>query len=159
MDDHSDESIAGVDRGADDAREVFVPLLEEELSVSKRVVPKSRVQVSTITREREEVVDELLACEHVEVERTPIGKPIDAMPSVREEGDTIIVPVVEEVLVVERHLLLREEVRIRRVRGTERHQQRVTLRKQEAVVTRLPTEKAATGAAELKPIKSKREDL
>jgi uncharacterized protein (TIGR02271 family) len=158
MDDHSGKSVASVDPGVDDAREIVVPLLTEELSVSKRVVPKSRVQVSTITREREELVDELLACERVEVERTAVGKPIDAMPSVREEGDTIIVPVVEEVLVVERRLLLREEVRIRRIRGTERHQQRVTLRKQEAVVTRLPTEKATTGVAQLEPIKSEKED-
>jgi stress response protein YsnF len=45
--------------------------------------------------------------------------------------------VVEEVLRIERLLILKEEVRIRRVKGTERYQERVTLRKQEAVVNRL----------------------
>jgi stress response protein YsnF len=76
------------------------------------------------------------------------------MPAIREEGETIVVPVVEEVLVVERRLVLKEEVRIRRVRSTERHQERVTLRRQEAAVNRLPPlepleEKAAAiGAAE-----------
>lgn len=121
----------------DDNRETVIPLLEEEVSVSKRVVPTSRVQVSRVTHSHEQLVDELLSREQVEVERVAIDKPIDAMPSVREEGDSIIVPVVEEVLKIERLLILKEEVRIRRVKGTERYQERVTLRKQEAVVTRL----------------------
>jgi uncharacterized protein (TIGR02271 family) len=123
---------------AGDVRETVIPLFEEELSVSKRVVPTSRVQVSRITHSHEQVVDELLSREQIEVERVAIDKPIDGMPSVREEGDSIIVPVVEEVLKIERLLILKEEVWIRRVKGTERHQERVTLRKQQAVVTRLP---------------------
>jgi stress response protein YsnF len=66
---------------------------------------------------------------------------------VREEGDCIIFPVVEEVLKVQRVLMLKEEVRIRRVKGTERYQERVTLRKQEAVVNRLPIEEATAEQA------------
>lgn len=137
-----------------EAGEIVVPLFTEELSVSKRVVEKGRVQVSRTTREREELVNELLAQERVEVERTPIGKPIDAMPGIREEGDTIVVPVVEEVLVMERRLVLKEEVRIRRVHGRERHEERVTLRRHEVTIERLPAEEhlaekaAAAGAAE-----------
>ena len=129
---------AFVEAAVDQSRETVIPLFEEELSVSKRVVPTSRVQVSRVTHSHEQLVDELLSREQVEVERVPIGKPIDAMPSVREEGDCIIVPVVEEVLKIERLLVLKEEVRIRRVKGSERYQERVTLRKQEAVVNRLP---------------------
>jgi uncharacterized protein (TIGR02271 family) len=130
-----------------DAREIVVPLLEEQLSVSKRVMAKSRVQISTVTRQYEELVDELLTREHVEIERTPIGRRVNDVPRVREEGDTTIVPVVEEVVVVQRQLILKEEVRIRRVRETERHQERVTLRKQEATVTRLPVEEEAAASA------------
>ena len=48
-------------------------------------------------------------------------------------------------LVVERRLFLKEEVRIRRVRSTERHQESVTLRHQEAVVTHLPVKMPAAG--------------
>jgi stress response protein YsnF len=85
------------------------------------------------------------AREAVEIERTAIGRPVEAMPAVREEGDTIVVPIVEEVLVVERRLMLKEEVRIRRVRSTQRHQERVTLRHQEAVVTRVRAEQPGDG--------------
>jgi uncharacterized protein (TIGR02271 family) len=56
-----------------------------------------------------------------------------------------VIPIVEEVLVIERRLLLKEVVRVRRVRSTERHQESVTLRHHEAVVTRLPVEPPAAG--------------
>lgn len=138
----SDTNLLKKDIATDPGSEAqgVIPLLAEELTVTKKKVDTGRVKVSTITREHEQLVDELLAREKVEVERIAVGKPITEPPPVREEGDTIVVPVVEEMLVVERRLVLKEEVRIRRVRGTERHQERVMLRKQEAVITRLPTE-------------------
>jgi uncharacterized protein (TIGR02271 family) len=148
-----------VEAPVDQSRETVIPLFEEELSVSKRVVPTSRVQVSRVTNSHEQLVDELLSREQVEVERVPIGKPIDAMPSVREEGDCIIVPVVEEVLKIERLLVLKEEVRIRRVKGTERYQERVTLRKQEAVVNRLPIDGTTAEQAYPGEVSNPKEDL
>jgi stress response protein YsnF len=65
------------------------------------------------------------------------------MPSVRQEGDVTIIPVVEEVVKIERHLVLKEEVHIRRVKHTERHQETITLRRQEAVISRHPLEQPA----------------
>jgi len=128
---------------------IILPLLAEEISVAKRQVVTGRVLASTITREEEKLVDELLASEQVEIERVPVGRPVDWAPPVREEGDTVIIPVVEEVLVVERRLLLKEEVRVRRVRKEERHQERVKIRRQEVEVTRHPagTEGAAASGA------------
>src|SRR5271165_232769 len=127
------------------ANEAVLPLMAEELAVAKQVVETGRVRVARVTRQREQLIDEVLARETAEIERTPIGRQVDAMPAVREEGDTIVIPIVEEVLVVERRLFLKEEVRIRRARSTERHQETVTLRHQEAVVTRLPVEAPADG--------------
>lgn len=132
---------------ADHLRETVIPLFQEELSVSKRVVPTSRVQISRVTHSHEQLVDELLEREQIEVERVAIDKPIDCMPSVREEGDCLILPIVEEVLNIQRVLVLKEEVRIRRVKGTERYQERVTLRKQEAVVNRLRIDDATAEQA------------
>ena len=126
--------------------EIVVPLLEEKISVTRQQVVTGRTRISTVTREREELVDELLTREQVEVERAPVGKFIDRAAEVRQEGDTLIVPVMEEVLVVERRLLLKEEVRVRRVREAERHQERVKVRRQEAVLTRHPvTTQGAAG--------------
>ena len=120
-------------------RETLIPLHAEELSVSKERVETGRVHVGTVTRTHDELVDEELANERVEIERIPLNKPIDAVPAVRQEGDVTIVPVVEEVLVTKRSLLLKEEIHIRRIHTTERHREHVTLRRQEAVISRLPT--------------------
>jgi uncharacterized protein (TIGR02271 family) len=139
-----------------EARQIILPLYEEAVTVSKRVVPKNRVRVSTVTHQRRQLVDELLQRESVEIGRISIGRPIEAVPAVREEDDTIIIPVVEEVLTLHRTLILREEVRIRKVRTEEHFQESVTLRSQQAGVTRLPVEEhtaaesAAVGLIELK---------
>jgi len=133
------------DRTPDNTGETVIPLLAEEVTVSKQVVETGRIQLSRVTHEREQLIDELLAHETVEIDRTPIGRQVDTMPSVREEGDTVVIPIVEEVLVIERRILLKEEVRVRRVRSMERHQESVTIRHHEAVVTRLPVEPPAVG--------------
>jgi uncharacterized protein (TIGR02271 family) len=117
-------------------RQVVVPLFREEASLARQRVITRRVQVSTVSRQHEEIVEALLTRESVEIERTPLDQPVDCVPPVRHEGDTIIIPVVEEVLIVERRLVLKEEVRVRRVRTTEKHQERVQLRRQEVMVTR-----------------------
>ena len=114
-----------------------VPLYSEELSVSRQQITGDTVQVSIVTRESESVVDEMLNHERVEIDRVPIGRPVDAVPPVRQEGETTILPVVEEIIVVERRLILKEEVHIRRLHVSERHQEAVVLRKQEAVITRM----------------------
>ena len=54
----------------------------------------------------------------------------------RVEGDTIVISVVEEIVVVERRLVLKEEIRLQRVQTTERHRESVILHEQEAVIER-----------------------
>ena len=120
-----------------DSDQILVPLHAEEVSVGKRRVVTGQVKVATVTRQQEQLVEELLEHDHVEIERIAIGKEVDAAPPVREDGDTLIIPIVEEVVVVERRLMLKEEVRVRRIRETQRYQERVVVRKQEAVITRL----------------------
>ncbi len=121
-----------------------IRLHAEELAVSRRTRERGKVQVATTTRQREQIVDEKLEHQRVEVERVPVGRIVEAFPSIREEGDVTIMPVVEEVVVIERKLLLKEEVRIRRVRVTEQFHQTVVLREQQAAVTRLPALEAET---------------
>ena len=118
----------------DDAK---LTLLAEELTVGKEAVETGRVRVSKQTHTREVAVDEALLRESAEIETIPIGRQIFEMPSTRHEGETIVVPIVEEVLHTERRLILKEEVRITRRKTTEQFHDRVTLRYQEAVVTRV----------------------
>lgn len=113
-----------------------IPLVEEKLSVGIREVETGRVRIRTLVDEHVELARADLSREKVEVERVPVGREIDVLPSIREEGDTLIVPVVEEVLVVEKRLWLREEVRLTRTRTVEPFEAPVTLRRTEAVVER-----------------------
>ncbi len=115
-------------------------LWAEEVSFDRETVETGRVRVRVVTREHDETTEIPLIRETVEVERVPIGREIDAMPAPRQEGDTLVMPVVEEVVVTLRKLVLKEELRLRRVRTTEQHRETVTLRRQEAIVERLPAE-------------------
>ena len=115
--------------------DLVLPISAEELVVTKRPTSE-RVTVSRETRSRDVVIDELLACQSVVVERVPIGRYVDVAPEIRQDGDDTILPVVEEVAVVVRRLLLREEVRLRRVKTQAHHVETVTLREQHVVVSR-----------------------
>ncbi len=116
--------------------DLTIPVYAEDLTVSKRQSVLATVRVRLQTQTHEQVIDELLQQERVDVERVAIGRTVDAVPAIREEGDTTIIPVVAEELVVERRLVLKEEIRLTRVRTRERHQETVTLREQAATVER-----------------------
>jgi uncharacterized protein (TIGR02271 family) len=116
---------------------IVVPLHAEEVSIAKKRIVTGQVKVETVTHRREQLVEELLEHDHVEIERIAVGRQVDKAPEVRQEGDTLIVPILEEIVVVERRLLLKEEVRLRRTREKQPYQERVMVREQEAVITRL----------------------
>ena len=115
---------------------ISVPVIEEELEVGKRRVEGDRVSVRTVARERTELVEQPLESTEVEIERIAIDREIDTAPDIRNDGDTMIIPVVEERLVVEKRLFLREEIHVHRRRVVTQFRQNVTLRSQEVVVER-----------------------
>lgn len=132
----SDEAEAG---------DAVIRLAEEVLSVGKRTVERSQVRVIKQVTEREETVDLPLLHEEVTVERVPINEVVDQAAPVRYEGDTTIIPLYEEVLVFSKQLMLVEEVRVTRQQTERRKPQQVTLRREEAVVERHPTEPDGEG--------------
>ena len=113
---------------------LVVPVVHEVLDVQKRWVESGRVRITKVVHEHEEVVDEPLLREEVEVERIAINRAVDGPVAVRHEGDVMIVPILEEVLVVEKRLMLKEELHIRRRRVEESQPQRIVLRTEEATV-------------------------
>lgn len=113
-----------------------IPLLEETLTVGKRRVETGRVLVRVRVEEREQPVELELEREEVDVRRVPVGRPVDAVPETRREGDTLIVPVVEEEVVVTKRLVLREEIHLTRRASRRTESTSVTLRSEQAAVTR-----------------------
>jgi uncharacterized protein (TIGR02271 family) len=117
-------------------REV-IPLVEERAVILKRKKVTGGLRVRTVVRESEEVIDQPLTTDEIEVERVPVGRWVEAPIPIRQEGETTIITLLEEVVVVEKRLRATEEVRITRRRTTRQAAQHVTLRREEAVMERL----------------------
>lgn len=113
---------------------VVIPVIAEELVVDKLQHDTGGVRVTKKVQEHVEIVDEPLLREEVTVERCPMNVLIDAPARVREEGDTLIIPVMEEFMVVERQLLLKEEVHIHKRRQQVHAPQQVVVRSEEVRV-------------------------
>ena len=119
--------------------ETVIPLAEERAAVSKREVETGRVRVALTTETETVIAREVLRGRRVEIERVPVNRMLpdgEPAPQSREEGDTLVVPVVEEVAVVVKRLFLREEVLLRFVATEAPFEEEVTVRRQRATVDR-----------------------
>ena len=135
------DTVAAITPNADET--VVMSLAAEAVVVSKRV-RRTLVRASRTTSSRDQAVEADLHHEQVVVERVAIGRIVDAVPPVRQEGDVTIMPVVEEELVMVRRLILKEEVHLRRVRTTVPFTETVSLRRQTVSVTRTPLDDGNT---------------
>jgi uncharacterized protein (TIGR02271 family) len=113
-----------------------IPLVEERLEVGKRQVEGGRVKVRIAVDTREETVPAELRRDEVEVRRVARNVTVSELPGVRLEGDTTIIPVVEEQLVVEKRLVLVEEIHVLRRSRSEVEEIPVTLRSERAEIER-----------------------
>lgn len=116
---------------------LVIPVIVEELDVQKRVVETGKVRITKVVHEQEALVDEPSWHEEVTVTRVPVERVVDGPIPVRHEEDTMIVSIMEEVLVVEKRLFLKEELHIRKQRVETHQPQHVTLRSEEAHIERL----------------------
>lgn len=118
----------------EDKREEIIPVVEEKVRIDRREIKTADVRVRKVVREVEEEVDEPVVETRIEVQRVPINEIVDEPRATREEGDTTIISVYEEVL--QKRLLLREEVHIRRRKVESRSRKTVVLQKEEVIVDR-----------------------
>ena len=116
-----------------------IPVIEEQLAFGTRVVETGRgVRIHKTVSEQPVTIDERLSRDEVEVRHVPVDRMVAAgeTPANRYEGDTLIIPVLEEVLVVERRLRIKEELHITRTRHEERYQETVPLKVERVDVER-----------------------
>ena len=119
---------------------ITVPVHEEQLQVETHEVDTGRgVRISKHVTERLETVCRELWHEEIDVERVPVDSIVAELPQVRHDGDTMVVPVVEEVLVVEKRYRIKEEVHIKRRRQMEVHEAAVPVKAEELTVERFDT--------------------
>jgi uncharacterized protein (TIGR02271 family) len=116
-----------------------IPVHEERLSVATRTVDTGcGVRIHKSVVEHPVTIDEHLLHDAVEVRHVPVDRIVaaDETPATRYEGDTLVVPVCEEVLVVERRIRIMEELHITRTRHLQRHVETVTLKSEQVRVER-----------------------
>jgi stress response protein YsnF len=115
-----------------------LPRVEERVQIDKVERPTGSVRVRVVPTQQEQTVSMEVADTHVDVRRVAIGRIVDAPPGVREEGNVTIIPVFEEVLVVEKRLLLKEEIHVVRMQQTRVEERSVSLRSERVEISRVP---------------------
>jgi uncharacterized protein (TIGR02271 family) len=119
--------------------QVSFPLLREELRLGKRTVDTGKgIRIHKTVSEDEQLVDQALLQDELVVEHIPVGVVVAGtdLPRMRYEGDTLVVPVFEEILVVQKQMRLKEEVRITRNKREVHAPQTVVLRTEQVAVER-----------------------
>lgn len=119
---------------------LLIPVIEEQVQISKQLVETGRVRITKTVHEDEQLVDIPLLHEEFHVERVAVNQYVDLPPAVRVEGDTTVYPVLKEVVVVEKKLILVEEVRVTKRQTTTNEPQQVVLRREEVTVERIANE-------------------
>jgi stress response protein YsnF len=91
-----------------------IPIVEERATIEKKVVPTGRVRITSKAAERLEMLRDELIAQTVAVERVAVDREVDTPPGIRSEGDVLIIPVIEQRLVVEKRWVVTEELHVRR---------------------------------------------
>jgi stress response protein YsnF len=112
-----------------------VPVSEEVLELGKRQRQTAIVRVETSTHEDEVPFEADLATDEVVVERVAVDRFVATPVPDRWEGETLVISVMEEVVVVEKRLKVVEEIRVSRKRRS-RHVRRTATRRRQQVVIR-----------------------
>jgi uncharacterized protein (TIGR02271 family) len=120
--------------------DVVIPVIEEEVVAGARAVKTGSVRIDKHVEKRLRKVHTPLLHEDVEIRRVPVNRVVREPPKVRRNGDTVIVPVVEEELVVTKRLVLKEEIHLIKRRSREQFEKTVELDRERAVVRRLDRE-------------------
>ena len=126
-----------------------IPVIQEDLHAGKRIAETGRgVRLRKTVSEEVWRVDDLLAQQDLDIEHVPVNRWVEGeMPVRRYEGNTLIVPVLEEVLVVEKRLRIREEIRITARSHQQPVSEHVVLRREHVSVERFDESPEPPGAS------------
>lgn len=120
-------------------KEIVIPIIEERVSVHKAETTSS-LSVKKTVEEVRQPLSALLHSESYEVQRISKQEVLTEAPhGYRELPDRIIIPVVEEQVVVQKRLVLVEEIHIIKHEVNQEFHDEVTLKKEVVKVERKPT--------------------
>jgi uncharacterized protein DUF2382 len=118
------------------AAEEIIPVIQEDVVIGTERATTGTVRVRTVLHEDEHAIDEPITITDVEVKRVPVDLWTDEPIADRVEGDTRIISVHREEIIVQRRLHVVEEVHVTSRKREERHREIVRTRKTQVVVDR-----------------------
>lgn len=121
----------------ENANDVVVPVIREELHADAAPVVTGGVRVTKHTHTQDEILEQELRKSHVEVKRVKTNRVVDGPQPVERKGNVLIIPVVAEVLRVEKQWVVTEEIHITQTEERETVQQTVPVSYEEAQVERV----------------------
>ena len=130
-----------------------IELRQEELVPHTEMQEVGEARIHTWIQEVPARLEVDAYTEEVEVEHVPVGQVVSERKPPWQEDDVLIVPIYEEQLVVSKRLVMREQIRVRRVGSQRRELFEDTLRRERLEVedpqhTGLVHERQPTQAAE-----------
>jgi uncharacterized protein (TIGR02271 family) len=112
-----------------------IPVIQEFLKVGKQTVETGKVVAVKKVKADQKIVTGPISRDEIDIERIPIGQYVKTAPKpFRYEGNTLVIPVVKEELVVQKKLLVVEELRITKRTVKSEFNKQVTLRREEVEI-------------------------
>jgi stress response protein YsnF len=103
--------------------EYVVPVVQEEVHADAVPVQTGGVRVTKHVEGHDEILEQELRRGRVEVKRVKTDRVVDGPQQVERVGNTLVIPVVSEVLRVEKQWVVTEEIHITQIEETETVQQ------------------------------------
>jgi uncharacterized protein (TIGR02271 family) len=120
------------------ARGETIPVFGENVSVQKKEVVTGKINIKKSVHEEVQTVNTPVMRDEYEIVRVPVQSTVLQVPPepVRHEGDTMIIPVVREITVVEKRYEVIEERHIRHHKTESISTQQITLKKEQVDINR-----------------------
>lgn len=138
-----------------DNTDVVVPVIQEQLHADAVPVVTGGVRVTKQVHTQDEVLEQQLRTSHADIKRVKTDRVVDGPQSSRREGNTLIIPIVSEVLRVYKEWVVTEEIYITEREQIETVQQTVPVSHEEAQIERLDKAGNAIPAGDI-PVESER---
>jgi uncharacterized protein (TIGR02271 family) len=114
--------------------EQTIQLRQEELVPHKELREVGEARIRTWVQNVPARLEVDAYTEEVEVEHVPIGQVVSERRAPWQEDDVLIVPIYDEQLVVSKRLVMREQIRVRRVGSQRRELFEDTLRREQVEI-------------------------
>ena len=114
-----------------------IPVVEEFVTVQREIVETGKVHIRKTVTEEQALINLPITNESYDIERIAVNEVRDTPPpSVRYEGDVMIIPVTKEITVIQKRYEVVEELRITRKVTETPNMQEITLMKEQVHVER-----------------------